>query len=175
MSTKVDQRTETAEVSEPREGSLEDRYVRHAPEALRLAYLLTSDAALAEDITQEAFIRVAGRFRHLRTPDSFDAYLRRTVVNLCMSHHRRRRVERAYLEREGGRQVRAVEPPDVAGARRAPPGARRAPDAAAGRGGAPLLRRPAGATRGRDPRLLGAGGPIPRVPGDGDAADHDRR
>ena len=115
MSTSVDQHTETAEVSEPREGSLEDRYVRHAPEALRLAYLLTSDAALAEDITQEAFIRVAGRFRHLRTPDSFDAYLRRTVVNLCMSHHRRRRVERAYLEREGGRQVRAVDPPDVAG------------------------------------------------------------
>ena len=105
MSTSVDQHTETAEVSEPREGSLEDRYVRHAPGALRLAYLLTSDAALAEDITQEAFIRVAGRFRHLRTPDSFDAYLRRTVVNLCMSHHRRRRVERAYLEREGGRQV----------------------------------------------------------------------
>ena len=91
-----DQRTEAAEVSELAEGSLEDRYVRHAPGAVRLAYLLTSDAALAEDITQEAFIRVAGRFRHLRTPDSFDAYLRRTVVNLCMSHHRRRRVERAY-------------------------------------------------------------------------------
>jgi RNA polymerase sigma-70 factor (sigma-E family) len=115
VSAKVDQRTDAAQVSEPREGSLEDRYVRHAPEALRLAYLLTSDAALAEDIAQEAFIRVAGRFRHLRTPDSFDAYLRRTVVNLCMSHHRRRRVERAYLEREAGRQARAVEPPDVAG------------------------------------------------------------
>jgi len=115
VSTKVDQRTDAAEVSEPREGSLEDRYVRHAPGAVRLAYLLTSDAALAEDITQEAFVRVAGRFRHLRTPDSFDAYLRRTVVNLSMSHHRRRRVERAYLEREGAREVRAVEPPDLAG------------------------------------------------------------
>lgn len=113
MSTKVDERTEAAEVAEPREGSLEDRYVRHAPEALRLAYLLTSDAALAEDITQEAFIRVAGRFRHLRTPDSFDAYLRRTVVNLCMSHHRRRRVERAYLEREARHPTARVEPPDL--------------------------------------------------------------
>ena len=113
MSTKVDQRTDAAEVSEPREGSLEDRYVRHAPGAVRLAYLLTSDAALAEDITQEAFIRVAGRFRHLRTPDSFDAYLRRTVVNLCMSHHRRRRVERAYAEREASRPTAPVEPPDL--------------------------------------------------------------
>jgi len=115
VSTSVDRHTETAEVSEPREGSLEDRYVRYAPGAVRLAYLLTSDAVLAEDITQEAFIRVAGRFRHLRTPDAFDAYLRRTVVNLCMSHHRRRRVERAYLEHEGGRRVRAVDPPDVEG------------------------------------------------------------
>jgi len=74
-----------------------------------------ADPREAEDITQEAFIRVAGRFRHLRTPDAFDAYLRRTVVNLCMSHHRRRRVERAYLEHEGGRRVRAVDPPDVEG------------------------------------------------------------
>ena len=110
----VDQQTEAAMASEPREGSLEERYVRHAPEAVRLAYLLTSDAALAEDIAQEAFIRVAGRFRHLRSPDAFDAYLRRTVVNLCMSHHRRRRVERAYLEREGRRPAPAIEPPDVA-------------------------------------------------------------
>ena len=101
MNAIVDQDSvEANEVVQPREGSLEDLYVRHAPEAVRLAFLLTSDAALAEDITQEAFIRVAGRFQHLRSPGAFDAYLRRTVVNLCMSHHRRRRVERTYLERE---------------------------------------------------------------------------
>jgi len=105
---------EANEVVQPREGSLEDLYVRHAPEAVRLAFLLTSDAALAEDITQEAFIRVAGRFQHLRSPGAFDAYLRRTVVNLCMSHHRRRRVERTYLERERARPERASEQPDLA-------------------------------------------------------------
>jgi RNA polymerase sigma factor (sigma-70 family) len=50
---------------------------------------------------QEAFVRVVGRFRHLRVPDAFEAYLRRTIVNLNTSQLRRRRLERAYLEREG--------------------------------------------------------------------------
>lgn len=106
--------TEADEVAQTRGGSLKDLYVRHAPEAVRLAFLLTSDAALAEDITQEAFIRVAGRFRHLRSTGAFDAYLRRTVVNLCMSHHRRRRLERTYVERERSRPQRAAEQPDLA-------------------------------------------------------------
>ena len=50
---------------------------------------------------QEAFIRVAGRFRHLRVPDAFDAYLRRTVVNLYTSHLRRTKLERAYVGTHG--------------------------------------------------------------------------
>ena len=87
----------------PRPGALEELYLRHAPEAVRLAFLLTRDAAGAEDIVQEAFIRVAGRFRHLRSPEAFDAYLRKTVMNLCMSQHRRRKVAHAYLDRERSR------------------------------------------------------------------------
>jgi RNA polymerase sigma-70 factor (sigma-E family) len=90
-----------------RPGTLEDLYLRHAPEAVRLAFLLTRDGALAEDLVQEAFVRVAGRFAHLRSPDAFDAYLRKTVVNLCMSHHRKRKVASAYLEREIARAERA--------------------------------------------------------------------
>jgi RNA polymerase sigma-70 factor (sigma-E family) len=81
---------------------LEDLYIRHVPDAVRLAYLLTRDSAAAEDVAQEAFIKVAGRLRHLRSPASFDAYLRRTVINLCMSHHRRQRTARIYVEREAG-------------------------------------------------------------------------
>jgi DNA-directed RNA polymerase specialized sigma24 family protein len=37
-----------------------------------LAFLITSDRELSRDIAQEAFVRVAGRFRHLRVPDAFD-------------------------------------------------------------------------------------------------------
>lgn len=79
---------------------LDELYRLHAPDALRLAYLLTGDRALAEDLAQEAFVRMLGRFRDLRNPDAFWWYLRKTVVNLANSHFRRRRVERAYLERE---------------------------------------------------------------------------
>jgi RNA polymerase sigma-70 factor (sigma-E family) len=80
-------------------GRLGELYLQHADAAVRLAYLLTRDHALSEDLVQEAFVRLAGRLVHLRDPGAFDAYLRRTVVNLSHSHFRRKRVERAYLER----------------------------------------------------------------------------
>jgi RNA polymerase sigma-70 factor (sigma-E family) len=82
-------------------GRLAALYEAHAPEAARLAYLLTGDRALAEDVVHEAFVRLLGRFRDLRHPEAFRAYLRTTVVNMTRSHFRRRRVERAYVEREG--------------------------------------------------------------------------
>jgi RNA polymerase sigma-70 factor (sigma-E family) len=83
-------------------GRLGELYLRHADSAVRLAYLLTGDMALAEDLVQDAFVRLAGRLAHLRDPGAFDAYLRRTVVNLSRSHFRRRRLERAHLRRAGG-------------------------------------------------------------------------
>src|SRR5215211_4185241 len=87
--------------------TLGDLYVRHAPEGIRLAFLLTGDRALAEDLVQDAFSRLIGRLRHLRDQGAFGAYLRRTIVNLATSHFRHRQVERAYLERLGG--IHAVE------------------------------------------------------------------
>jgi RNA polymerase sigma-70 factor (sigma-E family) len=84
-------------------GRLADLYVRHAPDALRFATVLTGERHLAEDLVQDAFVRLAGRLAHLRDPAAFEAYLRRTVVNLANSRFRRRRVERTYLEREGRR------------------------------------------------------------------------
>ena len=92
---------------------LTDLYVRHAPECLRLAYLLTFDRGVAEDLVQDAFVRVSGRLTHLRSPDAFGRYLRRTVVNLSRNHLRRQRVHRAYLERHGGGEE-AVEGPTAA-------------------------------------------------------------
>ena len=92
---------------------LAELYERNAPSAIRLAYLITCDPELAQDITQEAFVRVAGRFRHLRAPEAFDTYLRRTVVNLCNSHFRHQRVVRAALEREANLAEQTVDDPDV--------------------------------------------------------------
>jgi RNA polymerase sigma-70 factor (sigma-E family) len=80
-------------------GSLSDLYLAYAPDGIRLAFLLTGDRALAEDLVQDAFARLVGHLRHLREPNAFWTYLRRTIVNLASSHFRHRRVERAYLER----------------------------------------------------------------------------
>lgn len=88
-------------------------YARHAPGAARLAYLLTGDRPTAEDLVQEAFVRVFGRFRDLRDPGSFEWYLRRTVVNLANSHFRRLRTEREYARRRRG-QPPLPSIPDVA-------------------------------------------------------------
>jgi RNA polymerase sigma-70 factor (sigma-E family) len=91
-------------------GSLAELYLVHADRARRLAYLLTGDQATAEDLVQDAFIRLAGRLAHLRDPGAFEAYLRRTVVNLSNSHFRHRRVERAHIDRQGGSSEDGVEP-----------------------------------------------------------------
>jgi RNA polymerase sigma-70 factor (sigma-E family) len=80
-------------------GRLSELYVAYASDGIRLAFLLTGDRALAEDLVHDAFARLVGRLRHLREPEAFWTYLRRTIVNLATSHFRHRRVERAYLER----------------------------------------------------------------------------
>jgi RNA polymerase sigma factor (sigma-70 family) len=106
------------------EGSVADRrearrglaelYARHAPEGRALAYLLTGDRQVAEDLVQEAFLRVTGRFGHLRDVDAFPGYLRRTIVNLHTSALRRLRLERAHAQREHTVGEPRVDLPDVA-------------------------------------------------------------
>jgi RNA polymerase sigma-70 factor (sigma-E family) len=82
-----------------RTSRLAEVYERSAPAGFRLAYLLTGDRALAEDLVQEAFLRFVGRLHHLRDPDAFHGYLRRTIVNLSRDVFRRRSIERSHLER----------------------------------------------------------------------------
>ena len=53
---------------------------------VRLAHLLTGSAAIAEDVVQDAFIRVAPR---LESVANAKAYLRVAVVNGCRSASRR--------------------------------------------------------------------------------------
>ena len=75
--------------------SFEDQYRAEAASVARLAYLLTGDRHLAEDLTQEAFLRVGSRLRTIN-PETFGPYVRRTVVNLARSHFRRAAVRRKH-------------------------------------------------------------------------------
>jgi RNA polymerase sigma-70 factor (sigma-E family) len=92
---------------------LENLYAIHAPEALRLAYLLTGDSSLAEDMVQDAFVRVAGRLVKLSNVETFGPYLRRTILNLHFSRLRRRRLERVYVSRMRGERTATREIPDI--------------------------------------------------------------
>ena len=101
-----------------REGArLEELYSTHAPAGLRLAILLTGDHHRAEDLVQDAFVRITGRFGHLRSRDAFGSYLNRTIVNLAKDHGRRTHLERRELQKERAALARAEQPvmPDLAG------------------------------------------------------------
>jgi RNA polymerase sigma factor (sigma-70 family) len=89
---------------------IETLYREHLGDAVRLAYLLTGDGEAAKDLAQDAFVRAAGRLTSLRAPDAFRPYLRRAVVNACISYQRRLAVRRSYLERHGGDEPTASMP-----------------------------------------------------------------
>lgn len=85
---------------------LEDLYRAEHAGAVRLALLLTGDAAVAEELAQDAFVRIAAK---LERTDNAGAYLRTTVVNLCRDHGRRR----ATVGRHPNAPPEAAAPPDL--------------------------------------------------------------
>jgi RNA polymerase sigma-70 factor (sigma-E family) len=99
------------EMSKPqaRTSSMEELYTANAQRAGRLAYFLVGDRELAQDLVQEAFLKVFARWGNLREPQSFAAYLNRTIVNLANKTHRRRGVERRYLDTQPRLEVVAPE------------------------------------------------------------------
>lgn len=73
-----------------------DLYAQTAPSLVRTALLLTGDRELAEDLAQEAFVRVMGR---PWAPKSPGAYLSKVLVNLCRSQGRSKVAEGRKLIR----------------------------------------------------------------------------
>lgn len=68
-----------------------EMYAAHYRGLVQMAALLTGSSAAAEDLVQDAFVRVLSRSAR-RAPDVPLAYLRTTVVNLARSRWRRARV-----------------------------------------------------------------------------------
>lgn len=62
-------------------------------EMVRVAHLISGSNAVAEEIVQDAFVRLRERWDSLDNPGG---YLRTTVVNACRSQLRRHDVERRY-------------------------------------------------------------------------------
>ena len=60
-----------------------------AARLVELARLFVDDRTAAEDLVQEAFIRLARNAHRIRDPDKAAAYLRSIVINLARDHNRR--------------------------------------------------------------------------------------
>lgn len=71
-------------------------YDRYAKPAYNLALRMLGDAAAAEDVVQEVFLRLLDRLRGFRGDAPFGAWLRRLVANAAIDELRRRR----WLESE---------------------------------------------------------------------------
>ena len=71
---------------------------------MRLAYLLTGEVHLAEDLWQSVLVRMIGRWPKMRHVGNLEAYARKTMVNQYISWRRRR----------GAGEVPSAEPPDRA-------------------------------------------------------------
>ena len=87
--------------------ALEQLYAAHWRQLVRLSVLLVRDQGLAEEIVQDAFVAVHGRWSRLRDPDHALAYLRQAGVNRSRSALR----HRAVVNRHAA-SVRAVDTPD---------------------------------------------------------------
>lgn len=73
---------------------------------VRLAALMLGSTSAAEEIVQEAFVKLYARWSRLRDPSTAVGYLRVSVVNGCRSWHRHQAVERRH---------RPLPPPDPGG------------------------------------------------------------
>ncbi len=80
------------------DGALERLYAAHWRRLVRLSVLLVHDQGLAEEIVQDAFVAMHGRWRRLRDPDKALGYLRQSIVNRSRSALRHRSV----VERHAG-------------------------------------------------------------------------
>jgi RNA polymerase sigma-70 factor (ECF subfamily) len=86
----------------------------HSHAMYRLAWRLTCDQNAADDIVQEAFIKVWKKLGDFRMESGFRAWLHRITVNTAMDYLRKRSTRQRF-ETEEPQVERVV--PDAAGAR----------------------------------------------------------
>ena len=86
--------TELPPADEAWPDALVDLYVERRLALVRLAYLLTSDREVAEEVVHDAVLALRPRWDAIDDPP---AYLRTAVVNRCRSWLRRQRTARAHV------------------------------------------------------------------------------
>ena len=110
LSVTARRRSEAALVRAAKAGdgaAVEELFRRHWPGTYRAAYLVVGDAAAAEDIAQEAFIKAIGALERFDRRRPLAPWLHRIAVNRAIDHTRARRPEAADAHE------RPAPPPDL--------------------------------------------------------------
>jgi len=74
--------------------------LEHSHAMFRLAWRLTSDETLAEDIVQEAFIKAWRKIGNFRMDSSFKSWLHRITVNTAMDYLRKQSRRKQFESQE---------------------------------------------------------------------------
>lgn len=88
-------------------------YEQHHAELYRSALRACRDTGTAEDLVQEAFLRLMIEIGRNRTPDNIRAWLYRVIANLAVSAGRRTTVSQRYAGALGSHDEQAT-PEDIA-------------------------------------------------------------
>jgi RNA polymerase sigma-70 factor (ECF subfamily) len=72
-------------------GGLEELVTRYQEKAVRTAFLVTQDQALAEEVVQETFVRIFKRSHQFDESRPFEPYLLRSIVNAAVNEVKRRK------------------------------------------------------------------------------------
>ncbi len=91
-------------------GGVTDLFREHHLELVRLAFFMVGDLATAEDVVQDAFERLHGRWQRLREPERGLGYVRSSVLNGCRSVHRRAAVARKHAPQLARSQAAPADP-----------------------------------------------------------------
>jgi len=88
--------------------AVEQLYAAHYRQLVRLSVLLVRDQETAEEVVQDAFVALHGKWRGLRDPHLGLAYLRQSVVNRSRSVLRHRAVEVRHLTTAASQEAAAA-------------------------------------------------------------------
>jgi RNA polymerase sigma factor (sigma-70 family) len=86
-------------IPEPDRQTFAEIYETQFGELVRLAGMLSGSTAVAEDVVQDAFAKLYAKFDSVRNPTP---YLRRSVLNGCVSRFRKHRSESLVEEHDDG-------------------------------------------------------------------------
>lgn len=88
-------------------GALETLAIRYHPVARRTAYGLIGDAEAADDVAQQAMVRLHAALPGFRQASSLSTWLHRVTLNLAYDHLRRLRRRRDDVPLSGAPEVAA--------------------------------------------------------------------